>query len=638
MKIKARNENYNARRRLFILMLAVLIIFVAVFSKLAFVMLWQNKELQVKALSQWMRDVPNEAPRGVIYDRNGVVLANTSTLYTIYVRPTAVKNKDAVSNILSEVLGLDKMKLTEKLSKRSSEITIANGVTKEQMNTLFATGLEGIYYGEDNLRYYPFGNFMSQLLGFTSIDGRGQTGIEAYYDRYLKGLDGKILAETDLIGREISGGETYYVPSVAGGNLVTTIDSTIQRIAQMAVDKAMSVYNPKNAACAIINYRTGEIVALSEAPSFDLNNVPRDDITKLFSMSRSTIVSNVYEPGSTFKILTAAIALDTHAMTTNHRFYCPGNRMIDGQKIRCWKTQGHGSIDFTEGVEKSCNCVFMDSALAVGTKTFYSYLREFGLTEKTGIDMTGETSGILIKEKDVKPVDLARIGFGQAIAISPIELLSSTSAVVNGGTKITPHVLNFIYDSATNKKIAGNSVSQGKRIISTATSNTMRELLKGVVENGSGKGAYVPGFDIIGKTGTAQKYQNGIIAQGKYVSSFLGFSLHPSAEYGVFFTVDEPQGYVYYGSLVAAPLVGEIFNGIFNYLNLQPNYGEKDLKVIGNKFLLPNFVGMSLNEAKYALYKLGLEYEVDGEGLKVNSQFPLDGVTVDKRNVVLLRT
>ncbi|MDD4839092.1 MAG: penicillin-binding transpeptidase domain-containing protein [Clostridia bacterium] len=635
---KTKLRNYNTRKRFFVLLLVVVVMFVAVFGKLAYVMLWQNSELQVKALSQWLRDVPNEAARGQIVDRNGEVLADTSTLYTIYVRPNSVTDKIAVANVLSNVLELDHKKVTEKISKHASEITIANGVTKDQMTLLFSSGLDGIYYGEDNLRYYPYGDFMSQLLGFTSSDGNGQTGLEAYYDRYLEGVDGKILTETDLVGREVTNGTTYYVPSIAGGTLVTTVDTTIQRIVQMAVNKAMTVYNPKNVACVVMNYKTGEIVALAEAPSFDLNNVPRDDIASLFSMSRSTIVSNVYEPGSTFKILTAAIALDTNSVTVDQRFYCAGSQVVDGQKIKCWKTKGHGSITFAEGVEKSCNVVFMNSAMAVGTTNFYKYLRAFGLTEKTGIDMAGETSGILINESSVKVVDLARIGFGQAIAISPIELLCSTSAVVNGGTKVTPRILNYVYDTATSTIIASSQSSKGARIISEQTSATMRELLKAVVTKGSGKGAYVAGYDIIGKTGTAQKYANGIIAQGKYVSSFLGYSLEEGAEYGVLFIVDEPEGYVYYGSLVAAPLVGEIFQGIFNYLDIEPNYTAEDKAIIGDKFELPSFEGMTLNQAKNALTKLGLYFEVSGDGNVVKSQFPVVGAEVDKRNTVLLIT
>ena len=637
-KIIVGKRNYNTRKRFFALLILIIVLFTAVFGKLAYVMIWQNQELQVKALGQWLRDVPNDAPRGQILDRNENVIADTSTLYTIYVRPNSVSDKIAVSKTISQVLGIEYQAVMNKISKRASEITIASGVTKEQMNALYNSDIDGIYYGEDNLRYYPYGDFMTQLLGFTSSDGTGQTGLEAYYNRYLQGVNGQILTETDLIGREVSGGSTYYVPSIAGANLVTTVDSTIQRIVQSAVNKAVTIYKPKGVACVVMNYKTGEIVALSEAPSFDLNNVPRDDIAALFSMSRSTIVSNVYEPGSTFKILTAAAALDTGAVTVNSRFYCSGSHIVDGQKIRCWKTKGHGSIDFAEGVEKSCNVVFMNSALAVGTTKFYSYLRAFGCSEKTGIDMSGETSGMLIKESEVKPVDLARIGFGQAIAISPIELLCASSAVVNGGTKVKPHILDYIYDRTTSTKISKTETKLGNRIISEQTSATMRELLKAVVTNGSGKGAYVPGYDIIGKTGTAQKYKNGIIAQGKYVSSFLGFSLAEGAEYGVLLIVDEPQGYVYYGSLVAAPLVGEILQGIFNYQNTKAVYSENDYAVIGDKFELPSFVGMTLNQAKNALNKLGLYFEVSGENNVVKSQFPIAGAVVDKRNAVLLRT
>ena len=319
------------------------------------------------------------------------------------------------------------------------------------------------------------------------------------------------------------------------------------------------------------------------------------------------------------------------------RFYCAGSRVVDGKKIRCWKPKGHGSIDFAEGVEQSCNCVFMDSALRLGTQTFYEYLRRFGLTKKTGIDMTGETSGIFIAEDAVKTVDLARIGFGQAVAVTPIGLISATSSVVNGGNKVVPHLLDYVSDEIGNN-IASSQSANGERTVSAKTSEIMRELLTRVVENGSGKGAYVPGYSIAGKTGTAQKYENGQIARGRYYSSFLGFCMNEGAHLAVLFIVDEPKGYMYYGSLVAAPLVGDIFESTLAYLGISPTYTGKEAEIVGDEFLLPNFSGLSASEAKRQIEKLGLYCEIDGEGESVLTQYPLAGVAVDKRNVVLLIT
>ncbi len=637
-KIKKAKSNllYNPTKRLSAIALLMVFLFCAVFAKMIAVMLVEGKSLQVKAIGQWLRDVPTEASRGSILDKNGKVLASTATRYTLYVRPSDTSDKEKVAQTLCDVFGYEYESTLAKISKRASEVTVATGVSKEQLTKIFDSGLDGIYYAEDNYRYYPYGDFMTQLLGFCSSDGYGQTGIEAYYNKYLTGVDGYILSEADLVGRKIDGTSGYYLPSIAGMNVVTTLDAGIQSIVEGAVRNAVSKFNPKGVACVVMDYTNGDIVALCEYPSFDLNDVPRDDLQSLFEMSKSRIISTVYEPGSTFKILTAASALDNGSIKESDRFYCAGSKIVDGKKIRCWKSKGHGSIDFGEGVEGSCNCVFMDCALRMGTDVFYDYLRAFGLASKTGIDMTGETSGIFISQNSVKNVDLARIGFGQAVAVTPIGLLSATSAVVNGGLKVSPHVMKEI--RSVDGKTISPTLSGGERVISQSTSDTMRRLLQRVVTNGSGKGAYVPGYEILGKTGTAQKYENGSIARGKYISSFLGFSVTEGANYGVLFIVDEPQGYMYYGSLVACPMVGDIFESIFAYLDIEPNYTGKEKDVIGDEFELPSFEGLSVSSARAQLAKLGLYCEIDGEGDVVKEQYPVAGVKVDKRNVVLLLT
>ena len=636
---KKTNPNllYNPTKRLSTVLLLTVFLFVAVFCKMIAVMVAQGSSLQVKALGQWLRDVPTDAVRGSILDKNGKVLASTSTRYNLYVRPSDATDKEGVARVLCDVFGYEYESTLQKVSKRTSEVTVATQVTKEELTKVYDSGLSGIYYSEDNHRYYPYGDFMTQVLGFCSSDGFGQTGIESYYDKYLTGVDGQILSETDLIGRRIGDGAKYYLPAIDGMNVETTLDSGIQAIVEGAVRNAVAKFNPKGVECIVMDYTNGGIVALCEYPSFDLNDVPRDDLTALFETSKSKIISTVYEPGSTFKILTAASALDCGKVRTTDRFYCAGSRSVDGKKIRCWKARGHGSIDFGQGVESSCNCVFMDCALRMGTDSFYDYLRKFGLASKTGVDMTGETSGIFIKQELVKNVDLARIGFGQAVAVTPIGLLSATSSVVNGGVRVFPHLMNRVV-SSDGTVVASQALSSGERVISQNASDTMCELLQRVVTDGSGKGAYVPGYKILGKTGTAQKYENGQIARGKYISSFLGFSVSEGANYGVLFIVDEPKGYMYYGSLVAAPMVGDIFESVFAYLSINPTYTGKEAEIIGEKFELPSFLGMSVASARAELRKLGLYCEIDGEGDVVKSQYPLSGVEVDKRNAVLLIT
>lgn len=630
------NLLYNPTKRLSAILLLMVFLFSAIFAKMFAVIVVEGESLQVKAVDQWLRDVPTDAPRGNIVDKNGKILASTATRYNLYVRPSNTPDKEGVAKLLCEVFGYEYQSTLSKISKRTSEVTVATKVTKEQLNIVYASGLKGIYYSEDNFRYYPYGDFMTQVLGFCSSDGFGQTGLEAYYDKYLTGINGKILTETDLVGRSLDGGLSYYLPSVSGLDLKTTLDAGIQSIVEGAVRNAVAKFNPKGVACIVMDYSTGGIAALCEYPSFDLNNVPRNDLTTLFESSKSKIISTVYEPGSTFKILTSAAALDSGKVHTSDRFYCAGSKVVDGKKIRCWKSKGHGSIDFGQGVESSCNCVFMECALRMGTNSFYDYMSAFGLSSKTGVDMTGETSGIFIARNLVKNVDLARIGFGQAVAVTPIGLLAATSSVVNGGVKVTPHVMNEI--KSANGTVASYGISGGERVVSEQTSKTMCELLQRVVTTGSGKGAYVPGYKILGKTGTAQKYENGQIARGKYISSFLGFSVSEGANYGVLFIVDEPKGYMYYGSLVAAPMVGDIFESMFAYLGTEPCYTGQEESIIGKEFILPSFEGLSLIEAKNQLRKLGLYVETDGDGDVVKGQYPLAGVKVDKRNTVLLLT
>lgn len=624
------NSQFSVKKRLLTITMLVTFIFVVLIFRLLFLTVIDSKDLQAKALDQWTRDVPTTATRGNIFDSNGLVLATTKTQYTVYLRPNSVVNKEKTAKVLADVLSVDYEKLYSKLTKKGvSEITVAKKVTKEQVNSIKQEEVTGVYFSQDISRVYPYGDFMTQILGFTNIDSVGQSGLESYYDKYLKGQNGYQLTETDLVGRELNG-VINYVPPISGLNVTLSVDYYIQALAEKSVKDAMVTYNAKTATCVVMNPKTGAVYALAQSPSFDLNNIPRDNVAELFSSMKSTAISNVYEPGSTFKILTSAIGLETGKFTDSYCFYCGGFRMVDGQRIKCWKTIGHGSQKFGEGINNSCNCLFMDIATTVGVNTMYDYFTKFGLNRKTGIDMVGESSGLLINQANVKNVDIARMGFGQAIAVTPIELLTAVSCVINGGTMITPYLLENVKDN-DGRIVYMHADTTGERVISENTSSSMRKYLQSVVDIGSGKNAKVEGYSIGGKTGTAQKYENGSIAQGKYVSSFIGFTSADNPEYLCLMIVDEPQGYIYYGSMVAAPYVGDIFKNIYEYKKISPTTLFVDPKYS----LMPYVVGLSAHDAAKLLEKSGITYEIQGEG-NITYQMPAPNEQVSSNSVAII--
>ena len=550
-------SHFDVKKRIIIIIVLIAFVFALLFGRLFYLQVVWREGLQYLAYDQWTRELPFRADRGDIVDVNGVVLAKSSTVYTLYARPNEIDDKEYIAKSISGIIGVDSQSLVQKLSKTGvSEITVAKNLTKEQMLKLIATDIQGLYLTADSSRYYSYGNFLTQVLGFTNSDGIGQSGIELFYDEYLKGVDGASYTETDLIGRELDTNRTVYVDSIKGMTTRLTIDYYIQSFAEKAVSDAQLKYNSKSASCIVMSANTGAVLAMASAPTYDLNDIPRDDMDLLLQGSRNLLVTDVYEPGSTFKILTSAIGMETGAIKKS--YYCGGGSVVDGQRIKCWRSIGHGSQTFEKGIQNSCNCVFMDVALTVGKETMYDYFEKFGLGSKTGVDITGEASGIMLAEKRVQNVDIARIGFGQAIAVTPIQLASAVCSVVNGGKLYTPYVVQDIVD--VNGNVAYSHTSAVKNnTISKSTSDTLKEYLYSVVSEGSGKNAYVAGYEIGGKTGTAQKYENGAIASGKYISSFIGFSDVGDDTLVCLMLVDEPQGYVYYGSIVAAPYVGEIF-------------------------------------------------------------------------------
>ena len=546
-------------------------------ARVFYIQLVWGDELQSKAIDQWTRELPIIAKRGLITDRNGVVLVGNEQSYSVFVRTRAVDNPIAVSKTLSSVLNLNESELLNKISNaKSSEITVKRRVDKSVIEKLVGLDLNGVYFSPDNTRIYPYGSSLSQVLGYTSIDGNGQSGIERFYNEYLSGYNGEILYEADLVGKDIQGKNARYIAATDGLTVKLTIDYELQNICDGAIAKAYAQYSPKSASVILIDPTNGQILALSQSPNYDLNDLPRDDIDLLNKLSRCSAITDSYEPGSTFKVLTAAANIEEYlngnpnAFSLEHIFNSSRYRYVDGKKIKCWSTHEkgkHANENLAMALNNSCNPCFVDIALSLGTEKMYEYITDFGYGQATGIDFDGEALGMLVPKSAVKNGDLARIGFGQTIAVTPIQLAMATACAINGGYYYEPYFVSEIKD--VKGQIAQIINPKLKRqVISEKASKILAGYLEGVVESGSGKQAYIEGYRVGGKTGTAQKYENGVISQGKYVMSFVGFFPANSPKYLALAIVDEPVG-GQYGSTVAAPIVKEIFNGIINSKNLQ---------------------------------------------------------------------
>ncbi|MDR1093191.1 MAG: PASTA domain-containing protein [Clostridiales bacterium] len=626
------------QKRLLALIVSVTFLFVALMGRLAYIQLIDGAELQAKAADQWMRELPLKAPRGNVYDAGGRLLAGNYTVYSIYARPKSVADPDRAAAALSDALNLDREALRGKIAKKGvSEVTVAREVEKETADKLKLLNLPGIYFSEDTKRRYPYGDFLTQVLGYTNVDGDGQAGLEAYYDQYLKGLAGFSLTQTDIQGTELADNVTQYIPSVPGFDLRLTIDYNIQAFCEAAMEAAAAQYDPLGASALVLDAETGAVLAMTTKKSFDLNDPPRDDIAELMSRGKNKMVSDVYEPGSTFKIFTMAAAIEERRVKLDERFFCPGYRIVDGQRIKCWRTAGHGSKSFTEGVNVSCNCVFMDLAQRLGVHKYYEYLNKFGFGQSTGIDFHSESRGIVMKESSVKTVDLARIGFGQAVAVTPLQLAAGVAAAVNGGRLMTPYLVKEIAGADGKPARLFNPVEK-RRVIGEESSAAMRAVLEEAVRVGSGKNAYIPGYKIGGKTGTAQKYADGRIAQGKYVSSFVGFAPADKPKYVVLISIDEPKGYAYYGSIVAAPWAKEIFGKLFAYKGIQPVFDDPKQIEDYKTAEMPLVIGKKAAEAGALIEAAGLQYEIDGEGSVILQQMPPAGTKLPVKSVVLIKT
>ena len=559
------------RKRLLIVVIAFFTLLTIITVKLVSIMTVQADDYGYRARAVQERERSIKAKRGSIYDRNGVVLAGNQAVCSISVIHNQIEDPETVIRVLSEKLELPEEDVRRRVEKRSVREKIKSNVDKELADEIRAMNLAGVMIDEDYKRYYPYSTLASHVLGFTGSDNQGIVGLEVYYDDLLMGENGSINTVTNARGIEVENMAERRVEGTAGQNLVTSIDINIQ---QYITQKALEVLEKKQAkrVCIIVmNPQNGEIYALADVPEYNLNepftlNYETDEtVTQDMwnQMWRNYCISDTYEPGSTFKIVTATTAFEQGVLRVEDQFYCPGYHIVEDRRIRCHKVAGHGAETFREGIMNSCNPVFMQVGERIGVDGFYDGLRKLRLFEQTGVDLPGEANSIFHKQEKVGPVELATMSFGQSFQITPLQLMRAAAAVVNGGNLVTPHFGVYTTDENNNvTEVLKYETKTGA--VSTATSETMKGLLEAVVAEGTGHRAYIAGYSIGGKTATSEKLPR---SENRYISSFLGFSPADNPQVMTLILIDEPQG-IYYGGTIAAPVVGEIYDNILPYLGI----------------------------------------------------------------------
>ncbi len=569
------------RKKLLIIVVAFLCMLGIISGKLVMIMLVDAESYSDKALAVQERERSIKAKRGSIYDRNGVVLAGNQAVCSISVIHNQIEDPETVIRVLSEKLELSEKYVRERVEKRSVREKIKSNVDKSLADEIRGMNLAGVMIDEDYKRYYPYETLASHVLGFTGSDNQGIVGLEVYYDELLMGENGSINTLTNGRGIEVENMAERRVEPVDGQNLVTSIDINIQQYITQTALEVLEKKQAKRVCIIVMNPQNGEIYALADVPEYNLNEpftlnyelADGEEVTQeqLNQMWRNYCISDTYEPGSTFKIVTATTAFERGVLSVDDTFYCPGYYIVEDRRIRCHKVAGHGAETFRDGIMNSCNPVFMQVGERIGAEGFYDGMRKLGLFEKTGVDLPGEANSIFHKLENVGPVELATMSFGQSFQITPLQLMRAASAVVNGGTLITPHFALYTTDENNNiTEVFSNETKEGA--VSAETSECMKELLEAVVAEGTGHRAYIPGYSIGGKTATSEKLPR---SENKYISSFLGFAPADNPQIMTLILIDEPQG-IYYGGTIAAPVVGEIYDNILAYLGIEKEEVEEE--------------------------------------------------------------
>ena len=572
-----KNKTYNKKKILVVFLCATIMIF-GLIGRLIYLMVFDAEYYQELAEDLHEREREIKAARGEIVDRNGVVLATNRTVCTISVIHSQIEDPETVIRVLSDELKMDEADVRERVEKVSSMEKIKTNVEKDTGDKIREYDLAGVKVDEDYKRYYPYDELASKVLGFTGGDNQGIIGLEVKYEEYLKGTNGTILTVTDARGIELEGVAEDRIEPVAGETLKISLDYNIQEYCEQAALKVLEEKQADSVSVLLMNPQNGEIYAMVNVPEFNLNepfelntgeeaSLSDEELQDaLNQMWRSGCINDTYEPGSTFKIITSAACLEEGVVSLDDTFVCPGYRIVEDRKIRCHKVGGHGTETFVEGIQNSCNPVFMDIGLRLGSERFYDYFEQFGLLRLTGVDLPGEAGTIMHKKEDIGTVELATMTFGQSFQITPIQLATTVSSIVNGGNRVTPHLGMAVLDGEGNV-IEEFEYKTEKGIVSEETSETMQMLLESVVSEGSGKNAYIDGYSIGGKTATSQTLPR---SANKYIASFLGFAPADDPRILGMVVIHNPQG-VYYGGTIAAPVLRTIYDNVLPYLGIEKN-------------------------------------------------------------------
>lgn len=632
----------HIRKRVLTLLVLLIFLFGVLVCRIAYLTTARSAELTSRGVRQWTREGTVYARRGNILDTNGQTLVMSATAYIISVEPGKVQDVQAFARVVSPILGLSEEKVAEKASQRGkSSVTLKRQVSRETADQLrqlkqskdaeTAAAASALLFDEDVRRVYLRGAFLTQTLGLVNVDGVGQSGLEQQYETLLRGEAGRSMRSVDGKARPIYDSGNLYIEPQDGSTIRLTIDATIQEIVEKAMRECYEVNKAQAVHALVMDVYTGAVLAMCSKPDYDPNDPPREQLDALQSLMRIRLISDSYEPGSTFKILTAAAALDSGVTTPEDGFYCSGKIKVDGDTIKCWGSP-HKAETMAQALQNSCNPVFVELALRMGAQRFYQYLHAFGLGSKTNIDLQGEESGILIPVNSIKNVDLARIGFGQSVAVTPIQLLTAACSVLNGGRLMRPYLLKEAVSPdgtvlyRTSPKVVSTPISE-------ETSLTMRKLLEDVVAVGGAKNARIPGYRIGGKTGTAQVYKDGRIVRNVHIGSFLGFAPADDPRIALLVIVDEADTPVDYGGTTAAPFARQILEDVLPYLGYQPDEGEDSEPV-----QVPDVTGQPLWEARRTLSSMGLKVLDDGGSGSVTAQMPSAGATLRNGGQMMLYT
>lgn len=554
------------RKKTWVLFMMLILCMAGLMIRIGYIMIFESSYYEGKAKEIQERERIISGIRGDILDRNGNVIAVNETAYNISVIHNQISDEEKVIEVLSGELGIDEEKVRKRVEKVSSIEKIKNNVSKEMGKKILSYNLAGVKVDESSIRYYPNNELFSKVIGFAGSDGQGVVGLETVYDKLLAGTPGKILTTCDGRGVEVEGFEEKRIAPGKGKNLITTLDVNIQKVCMEKAKEAYEVNRADGVSIIAMNPKNGEIYAMVDYPEYDLNDPFEGE--DLNSMWRNSCVSDTYEPGSTFKIITASIALEENLVTLDERFYCPGYIVVEDRRIRCHKTAGHGSESFVEGIQNSCNPVFIDLGLRIGSDRYYDYFKKFGLLDKTGIDLPGEAGTIMHEKDKIGQVELATIAFGQSFQITPVQLMTTVSSLINGGTRIVPHI--GMAESENNGKTVKFEYENKEGICSEKTSQTMRMLLESVVSEGSGKNAAVEGYEIGGKTATSQTFPR---SDNIYIASFLGFYPADDPQIMYLVKINNPKD-AYYGGTIAAPVAAELFKETIPYISTLRNDDE----------------------------------------------------------------